>query len=469
MSNVNKVKANGTIYDIEDSVARNDTVEINGLKNDIANIRLQIETSGGLNNDAKIAIANGFSHVGWDDTHGKDYYNAIVRALNVTVPCTGITLSESVINSLAEGSAQRITATVTPSTTTEPVIWSSSDESIATVSAGVITAVSEGTCTIRAKCGNQTATCSVTVTFSGDTFSIINTLTNCSTSNSSTSVHENATYTSTLTVDEGYELLDGSVHVLLGNTDVTATAFNYNTKEVTVVATGNITITATATEQLLPTWTSGTPLVINGSEVVENVTINKTTGREEASSGTNATGYLNCVGAYAVTNSVSSGRLFFYDRNKNFISNAYKNVKYAVAKVPEGASYVRSVGDATHVSPSGTSTLKLIPMRTPDEEFTEGVQQGLTWASGGGSGNMVQTNYTPLYGAKKLTILNGVSNNYYTVNLYDADKNLIEKVTTINFTNMTDPAFFLYAYMQLYGVKTTYTTTLEETLYSSDE
>lgn len=50
-------------------------------------------------------------------------------------------------------------------TATGAVVWTSSDESIATVSSsGRITAVSMGTVTITATCGTATATCTVTVT-----------------------------------------------------------------------------------------------------------------------------------------------------------------------------------------------------------------------------------------------------------------------------------------------------------------
>ena len=430
---------------------------------EISDLKSQIETKGGLSNDAKIALVNGFAHVGWDDQHGKDYYDAIVDALDIQIPCTGIALSESSISSLSEGSATTITASVTPSNTTDAVIWSSSNESVATVSAGVITGVSEGICTITATCGNQTATCSVTVIFSGTSYSVTNTLSNCSTSNSSTSVHENATYTATITVDEGYELLNGSVTVMLGNNDVTLTAFNYSTKEITIVATGDIAITANATEQLLPTWTSGTPLIIDGSEVVVDTTLNANTGAEETKSGVNATGYLNCVGAFAVTNSVSSGRLYFYDRNKKYISSVYDNVSYSVAKVPDGASYVRSAGNATQVSQDGTSTLTLIPMKKPTELFTEGVQE-LTWEPGGGTGKRVQTNYTPIYGAKKID-----ANTTCTVKLYDADKNFIRQATTVNLNNLTRASFFLYAYIQLYGLYAATAESLVETLYASAE
>lgn len=79
---------------------------------------------------------------------------AIVQAISVT-PTTA---------SIAVGAAETLTATVTPSTFTD-ISWTSSDESVATVSAaGVVTGVSAGTATITATAGGKTATCTVTVT-----------------------------------------------------------------------------------------------------------------------------------------------------------------------------------------------------------------------------------------------------------------------------------------------------------------
>lgn len=79
---------------------------------------------------------------------------AIVQAISVS-PTTA---------SIAVGAAETLTATVTPSTFTD-VVWTSSDVSVATVSAvGVVTGVSAGTATITATAGAKTATCTVTVT-----------------------------------------------------------------------------------------------------------------------------------------------------------------------------------------------------------------------------------------------------------------------------------------------------------------
>lgn len=65
---------------------------------------------------------------------------------------------------LLEGETLQLTATVTPADATEPAVtWTSSDDAIATVVDGLVTAVAEGEATITAKAGDKTATCVVTV------------------------------------------------------------------------------------------------------------------------------------------------------------------------------------------------------------------------------------------------------------------------------------------------------------------
>lgn len=81
------------------------------------------------------------------------------------VSAESITLSEQRAE-LKVGETVSITATVLPENTTDKkVIWTSSDESIATVDGnGIITAVAVGNATITATCGEATASCAVTVT-----------------------------------------------------------------------------------------------------------------------------------------------------------------------------------------------------------------------------------------------------------------------------------------------------------------
>lgn len=75
-------------------------------------------------------------------------------------PCTGITLDQSSVTVTALGDFT-LSATVTPADTTDDVIWTSSDETVATVTNDIVSVVGLGTATITATCGNQTATCTV--------------------------------------------------------------------------------------------------------------------------------------------------------------------------------------------------------------------------------------------------------------------------------------------------------------------
>ncbi|MGN0776752.1 MAG: CotH kinase family protein [Candidatus Ventricola sp.] len=78
------------------------------------------------------------------------------------IPCTGITLDQTELTFDGAG-AQTLTATVTPSDTTDTVVWSSDNSSIASVNGGVVTAKANGSATITATCGDYSATCIVSV------------------------------------------------------------------------------------------------------------------------------------------------------------------------------------------------------------------------------------------------------------------------------------------------------------------
>lgn len=90
--------------------------------------------------------------------------NGVVR---VNIPATGLSLSSSTLAmDMVSGTTASLTATVTPSNSTDQVSWSSSDPSVATVSSGQITALKAGTTTITAQAGSQSASCTVTVSCS---------------------------------------------------------------------------------------------------------------------------------------------------------------------------------------------------------------------------------------------------------------------------------------------------------------
>lgn len=82
-----------------------------------------------------------------------------------TISVTGVQLSKNEIT-LKEGNTETLEYTITPeNATNKNVSWSSSDETVATVRNGMITAIKEGetTITVTTEDGNKTATCTVTV------------------------------------------------------------------------------------------------------------------------------------------------------------------------------------------------------------------------------------------------------------------------------------------------------------------
>ena len=97
--------------------------------------------------------------------------NGLAATCAVTVKAKVVATESITLNmdkaELVEGTATQLTATVTPDNATDKsVIWSSSDEAVATVNAnGLVTAVAAGSATITATTANGLkATCAVTVT-----------------------------------------------------------------------------------------------------------------------------------------------------------------------------------------------------------------------------------------------------------------------------------------------------------------
>ena len=79
------------------------------------------------------------------------------------IPVTGISFEQASV-SIPMGETANLIATVSPSDAPDRTVsWSSSNASVASVSSGVVKAVSEGNATVTASCGGKSATCAVTV------------------------------------------------------------------------------------------------------------------------------------------------------------------------------------------------------------------------------------------------------------------------------------------------------------------
>jgi hypothetical protein len=183
----------------------------------------------------------------------------------VSVPCTGISLSADTLTFTAQ-EAQTLIATVAPVGCTEPVVWESSNNEVATVSGGVVTAIDNGTATITARCGEYSDTCAVTVSGIAEQVyhTVTNNLTNCTNSNTASKVAAGASYSATITANTGYVVEELSV---THNGDAVATdngAFTIG------VVAGDITITATAF--LAPKelkYTLSEPTVFDGTNYID--------------------------------------------------------------------------------------------------------------------------------------------------------------------------------------------------------
>ena len=110
------------------------------------------------NNGKVTTVATGTANV-------KATAGAFSATCKVTVfnPVESITLDQTTAT-VKVGRTITLTAAVSPDNASDPAItWASSDEKIATVADGVVTAVAIGEVKISAKAGEKTATCAVTV------------------------------------------------------------------------------------------------------------------------------------------------------------------------------------------------------------------------------------------------------------------------------------------------------------------
>lgn len=170
-------------------------------------------------------------------------------AITVTVPVSSITLDKTTL-SLAVGETATLAATVKPDDATDKTVaWSSSDESVASVDNGKVTALKSGKATITAKSGGKTAECAVTVAVPVSSITLDKTAL-------SLAIGETATLTATVKPDDATDKTvvwsssdesiakvdNGKVMALkIGSAIVTATAASFSVScNVTVIHPDNI-------------------------------------------------------------------------------------------------------------------------------------------------------------------------------------------------------------------------------------
>lgn len=193
-----------------------------------------------------IAVVNAIG--AFNVNNGQELIDAFMDAWAAKIPATGITLSAASL-SFTSGTSQALTATVEPSDSTDTVVWSSSNPTVATVANGVVTPVANGYCVITATAGSVSAICTVNVAFTEEVvyYTITNNLTNCTSDNAAVSVVEGGSYTANLTAADGYTLDGASVSIVVNGVDVTDTAYSGGVVTIQSV-TGDVVITAISVE-----------------------------------------------------------------------------------------------------------------------------------------------------------------------------------------------------------------------------
>ena len=170
----------------------------------------------------------------------------IEPAEHQSIPCTSISLNQKSL-SFNSFTQQTLVANISPSNTTDNIIWKSSNNNVATVNNGLVTVVGNGNCVITVTCGSQVASCNIIVEIDSSVtnYSITNNLTNMNNNNSSTTINENSSYTATLSPNDGYEI--SSVTITMGGNDITSSAYSNGAINISNV-TGNLVITGVANQ-----------------------------------------------------------------------------------------------------------------------------------------------------------------------------------------------------------------------------
>lgn len=164
---------------------------------------------------------------------GKILYD---NSLTYTPPVSLYVATESVALDydtleFSDKSSKSLTASIQPSNATEPIMWQSSNDSVATVSHdGVVTPISDGECTVTATSDGISDSCEVNVAFTR--FNVVKNIQGGLFENNDSTVVIGDSYTDTIIPQDGFSIKNAVVSITMGRVDITETSYS----------NGNITI-----------------------------------------------------------------------------------------------------------------------------------------------------------------------------------------------------------------------------------
>ena len=215
--------------------------------------------------DVKLSIDNGqnfLNNVSMTQTNA-DFNIANLVNKNYTCLLKGfyeetVTPSYSITNNLTHcatsNTAKTINANSKYSTTINPEAGFTLNSITVTMGGKDITSsvVNNNVITINSVTGDVVITAKAIEIVAPTVYSITNNLTNCNTSNSTTSVTKGGSFSTIITARDGYNI--STITVTMGGTNITSTALNGNSINISNV-TGNIVITASAIQITPSTYT----------------------------------------------------------------------------------------------------------------------------------------------------------------------------------------------------------------------
>ena len=201
------------------------------------------------------------------------------------------------------------------------------------------------------------------------TYAITNTLTNCATSNSNSTITEGTAYAATISASTGYTLDGATVSVKMGGADITASAYSNGKISISSV-TGNIVVTITAVKivsgytNLVKTSTDTDGSVYNGTGYKDNARLSSSGGvSSSAQNGSVVTGFIpfkntDIIRIKGATWSHRANEHFYfslYNSSKSLITNGYTSAE-TYSTDANMRSQISVVYDAT----TGVTTISIV-------------------------------------------------------------------------------------------------------------
>ena len=154
--------------DIENEIGRNEDgtdIELPTTNKTIKGAITELFQSA---SNGKTLIANAITGKGIVTNANDSFQTMAINISNIKteeekIECTGLILSKATLTFSDLITKQALSVTVAPPDSTYPVFWYSTNENIATVSNGVVTPITNGSCSIIVCCGEKMAKCDVVV------------------------------------------------------------------------------------------------------------------------------------------------------------------------------------------------------------------------------------------------------------------------------------------------------------------